>query len=401
MQNSMRLDDLLGRELRLQWFESVAIVLAACRQLIHARRSDGFPPTQAITIDADGQVAVRGLSSSGDAVPNAAQMLSALLAHDFPVQLRLFMGQAADGAFGSLEEFASALAYYERPDAGQVLRSLYERASRAARRPGSESPVPEPEPVRLAAPVPAEATTRGERWPLVAAGVFVALIAGSIWVLEFGSGSVQVDAAIGTVKGTLSRTLGVVSADSLVEPPAVEVPIEAGTATKTARAAAARPPASPSRPDAVPALLVDSRSSPLFTPSLLRSDALPATDPAEPDTRFYSTMAVVAGAGEGGGAAEDSARIYTRQDQDVIPPRAVYPKLPAAPDSALTAGLTVVDLVIDQTGHVEGARLRTPPRNVHEFMLVSAAKAWRFDPAVHEDGHPVRFRHSVVISAYP
>jgi hypothetical protein len=42
-------------------------------------------------------------------------------------------------------------------------------------------------------------------------------------------------------------------------------------------------------------------------------------------------------------------------------------------------------------------RRRTPPRNIHEFMLVSAAKAWRFDPAT-LNGWPVRFLHDVAIT---
>jgi hypothetical protein len=399
MQTPIRLDDVLGRDLRVQWFEGVALVLAVCRQLMEVGRTGGFPVPEAVSIDAEGRVTIRGLLATGDAVSNAARTLSDTLAHDFPVQLRLFMGQAADGAFRTLEEFAQALAYYERPGGDEVLRSLYERASRAPRRPGSESPAPEPEPVRLAAPVSAEATTRGERWPLVAAGVFVAILAGSIWVLEFGSGSAQVDAAIGNVKASLSRTLGVVSADSLVEETIAEVPVEPVTASRQARATAPPPPGRPG-PDAIPAARHEGPSVPLFSPSILRPDpVLPAAGSPETDTRFFSTMSVVAGAGESRDLVPD-ARIYTRRDPQVVPPRAVYPKLPTAPEGVVP-GQTVVDLVIDQDGHVEGARLRTPPRNVHEFMLVSAAKAWRFDPAVHEDGHPVRFRHSVVISAYP
>jgi hypothetical protein len=59
--------------------------------------------------------------------------------------------------------------------------------------------------------------------------------------------------------------------------------------------------------------------------------------------------------------------------------------------------LTLLDLVISPEGAVEQVRMRTTPRNVREFMLVSAAKAWRFQPAT-LDGRPVRFRHSVAIT---
>jgi hypothetical protein len=402
LQNPMRLDDVLSRDLRLQWFEGVAIVMAICRQLIEARRTDGFPPEQAVAIDAAGTVTVRGTPATGDAVPIAARMLSGMLADDFPVQLRLVMGQAADGAYGALEDFANALAYYERPDSAQILRTLYERASQAPRREGRDLPVDEPEPARLAAPLSSDSAARGERWPLVAAALVVGLIIGVILVLEFGSGSAQVDAAIGHMKGTLSRTLGVVSADSVVEQPVEPVPLEstvvrpaARTAARRASSSVARAAAGSNAADALPAV-------PLFSPSLLRPDDRPLLDlVSPPETRFYSTMTVVASRGEEARAAADGERIYTRRDSNVIPPRAVYPQFPAAPEGGAAPGQTIVDLVIDPTGHVEGARLRTAPRNIHEFMLLSATKAWRFDPAVHEDGHPVRFRHSVVITAYP
>ena len=59
-------------------------------------------------------------------------------------------------------------------------------------------------------------------------------------------------------------------------------------------------------------------------------------------------------------------------------------------------GRTVLDLVISADGRVERVRMRAAPRDVHEFMMLSAAKAWRFDPAtVH--GRPVRFLLSVAI----
>jgi hypothetical protein len=402
LQNPMRLDDVLSRDLRLQWFEGVAVVMAVCRHLIEAGRADGFPLPPAVTIDAAGAVTVRGAVATGDAVPTAARMLSGMLADDFPVQLRLVMGQAADGAYGALEDFANALAYYERPDSTQILRTLYERAVQAPRREGREVAAEEPEPTRLAAPVSTDSATRGERWPFAAAAVVVGLIVGAIWVLEFGSGSAQVDAAIDSMKGTVSRKLGVVSADSVVPPPVEAEAVETPAGRRAPRAGASGAPSARVRaaqPVSVPEGIA--AAAPLFSPSLLRPDpaTLLALDP-EPDNRFYSTMSIVASTGEEGGRRADGERIYTRRDPQVVPPRAVYPQFPAASET-VEPGQTIVDLVIDSKGHVEGARLRTPPRNVHEFMLLSATKAWRFDPAVHEDGHPVRFRHSVVITAFP
>jgi hypothetical protein len=91
--------------------------------------------------------------------------------------------------------------------------------------------------------------------------------------------------------------------------------------------------------------------------------------------------------------------IYSKADAAVTPPRQVYPALPAEPPATMRRALTVIDLVIAPDGLVERVHLRTTPRDIHEFMLLSAAKAWRFQPAL-LDGRPVRFRHSVALTSF-
>jgi hypothetical protein len=91
--------------------------------------------------------------------------------------------------------------------------------------------------------------------------------------------------------------------------------------------------------------------------------------------------------------------IYSKADSAVTPPRQVYPALPAEPPAEMRRALTVVDLVIAPDGLVERVHLRTTPRDIHEFMLLSAAKAWRFQPAL-LDGRPVRFLHSVALTSF-
>ena len=103
-------------------------------------------------------------------------------------------------------------------------------------------------------------------------------------------------------------------------------------------------------------------------------------------------------ASEPGVSASDP--VYSKADAAVTPPRQVYPALPAEPASAsLKGALTVVDLIVAPDGLVERVHLRTTPRTVHEFMLLSAVKAWRFQPAL-LDGRPVRFRHSVALTSF-
>ena len=91
----------------------------------------------------------------------------------------------------------------------------------------------------------------------------------------------------------------------------------------------------------------------------------------------------------------DTSRVYSRDDGFVSAPRPVRPQLPPEPPFDPTvAPPTELELVIGATGLVESAKLKTPPRNVNEFMLVSAAKAWIFQPA-ELDGRPVTYRHRV------
>jgi hypothetical protein len=97
-------------------------------------------------------------------------------------------------------------------------------------------------------------------------------------------------------------------------------------------------------------------------------------------------------------ATDREGAVYSSTDPDVVPPHSVYPKLPSDRPGVPTDGRTVVDLLISADGRVEHVRLRTPPKTVHEFMLVSAAKAWQFDPAM-INGRPVRFLHSVAITS--
>jgi len=57
----------------------------------------------------------------------------------------------------------------------------------------------------------------------------------------------------------------------------------------------------------------------------------------------------------------------------------------------------LVEVVISETGEVEQVKLLAAPQDVHESMLLSAIKAWHFEPAV-KDGQAVRYRQIIPIS---
>jgi hypothetical protein len=90
--------------------------------------------------------------------------------------------------------------------------------------------------------------------------------------------------------------------------------------------------------------------------------------------------------------------VYNRGDADVVPPRPLSRQFPAAPpDGVPPHRIGVLDIVVGKKGDVEIVKLHTPLNRYHERMIVSAAKAWRYRPAL-RDGQPVRFRLSITIN---
>jgi hypothetical protein len=125
-----------------------------------------------------------------------------------------------------------------------------------------------------------------------------------------------------------------------------------------------------------------------FSDSLLRFPAAELLDANIPVVDIFASVPAEAVAG----------KVYSKADSHVTPVRQVYPSMPAEPPTMLRRqDRTVIEMVIATDGLVERVRLRTPPRDIHEFMLLSAAKSWRFEPAT-IDGQPVRFLHSLAIT---
>jgi hypothetical protein len=84
--------------------------------------------------------------------------------------------------------------------------------------------------------------------------------------------------------------------------------------------------------------------------------------------------------------------VYTSADAGIVPPLPLGRQLPATGPSGIASELIgQLELVIGRNGQVEAVKLHTPLNRYHERMIVSAAKAWRYEPA-RKDGTSVRFR---------
>jgi hypothetical protein len=88
-------------------------------------------------------------------------------------------------------------------------------------------------------------------------------------------------------------------------------------------------------------------------------------------------------------AAGGSESVFTPQDRDVLPPELIRPQMPTHDESSEATSL--FDLVIDETGRVQMIRLVSPDNRFNDRMLIAAAKAWLFRPALRA-GRPVRYR---------
>ena len=123
---------------------------------------------------------------------------------------------------------------------------------------------------------------------------------------------------------------------------------------------------------AVPPVIVSPSGRPAFFESLSTS----ASDPVAASTR------------------SDTPAVYTSTDPGVQPPALVRPQFPREPEPGDDTGY--FDLVVDEQGNVERVKLLSPRRLFQERMLVAAAKAWKFRPAILE-GQYVKYRLRVPI----
>jgi len=398
MQNQFRLDDLLARDVVPQWFEGIAIVQLVCRQLRAEGRESGFPRPEDILIAPGGSITTAG-GSDGKPVQAAAYVLGLMLGNDVPVRLRLAASQATatDGGFASLTEFSEALAYFERPNPESIIEAFRQRALMA--RPRETAPS-----VRVdAAPAVEKQTALAPLAPrrrvsrlAVAVGAFAVFAGGLIWVVGHRLPDLLTPQTPRTAENSEAEAMPVrPNTKSATAPTSArqrnskvaEVPVigrEAKPESKATATLAAVPP---------PALQVVARTVSYQYPTILPSE--PVVEIAPRPELGGVTVADVKGP-----SVETPERIYSQADLQVTLPLSVYPKFPNDSRTAPAFGGTTLELTIAANGLVERVRMLTVPRNIHEFMLLSAAKAWRFEPAT-IDGRPVRFRQLMTLTAIP
>jgi hypothetical protein len=402
MNDFLTLSDILGRVHSVQWHEAVALVRGVAERLYEgAGEAVLVPELHQIEISPSGHVGVSGGAIADEPVRHLGQLLHAVLGgSELPVQLRLAMVQATapTPAYGSIREYDEALAYFERPTRGAVLAALYARAAAVPSDPQSKlarldtlAPLPAPE--------RRENTAKREKsnprtLRLVVGGALVVIAcAGGLYYATTagavaGNTSVSAIAAKASDAVTAAATAGL---SAVTERAGLGRLVPDDTADEVVTGAPAGEPTERSRAARRPVLDDQLAQVAVFDLDPVQADG--AEPPAFLDltSERDALLRELAAAG----IQNDADLIFSSDSVGVSPPVGVRPQLPRELPSYLRPEqLTRFDLVVSETGAVESIKLVGSPRTVHDSMLLSAAKAWQFQPAL-KDGHPVRYRKTI------
>jgi len=435
---------LISGGMLFEWHDAVAVVQQLIEQLIPdaSQVVGGIPGPDRIWLDADGRL--RAQLEQGDAAGGMlglGRLLSQLLTErNPPPGLRLVVMQAASNATTmSLAEFTSELGRWERPNRQHKLVTLYERARQRdanltgrepARPPVQHHVPPEPEKPqpknvgrKLSVRLPATSVV------LVAVGsASLAAIAAFLIIRNAGTGAGTQEVAPVEPEAVVEAEPPAPAAGSdllltpqpLIDPATIKrgAPIRGDIllpARSVARGANPQPPAAAS--DSAPLAasrvfrraedefrraqaLYDrrqyARAVDAFSQVLKLLEGEESTDASElrwTVTEFANLSRAFASQSEAA-----ASRIYTSRDQGVIEPVARGPFLPPPPPPGMPeSDMAVLDVLIDARGMVESAHLASPRNQFRARWFVSAAKAWRFQPAT-KDGQPVKYLKRVLIA---
>ena len=395
---SVSLDDLVSRDIAIEWDEAVAVVEELCSVVTAGAKESPIPGLGGILITASGGVRLSAVG--GEPGANAAgRTLNALLSStSVPVPLRLFVTQStAPETYGSVREFAAALAYFSKPGRADLIRALYQRGASGLAASLSESPRKRSRPDPTLAIRMQETSKRpGKRpaWAFPAFAVVAAtsLLAVGIWLWSAaapeqtaGSSTLSSQATNGveSLRADVRESLGTGA------PPRVD---NVGRDDRPAPAAPANRAASAIRPPA--------RTSEAPQTARATAPAQPPPDEAMVSvvlTDILPTPSAEARALRG----VDLLVIYSSADTNVEPPTLLYTQLPGPiVVDRRHAALNTMEVVVSELGTVERVRLIAGPTRMPDMMLLSGAKTWQFKPAMKDDV-PVRYRAILSWSSVP
>jgi hypothetical protein len=399
-QEPVTLASMVSSKFSFTWYEATAIVQGVCRALNTPPRAHGAGPLTdaSVRIDRKGGISISGVPApEGPArVREVASILRTLMPDELPVALRLVVSQAlAEPPFyDSAESLSKALAYFERPEPTAIIRAAFERWHAVG------AHVENKDDGTVAAGPRANAGKPEHRQPLISPRD-VAIVAGATAALGF----------LIAIVFLLWRTPGQERQTEAVSPPveaqsapervvndaAPKIVQEPARSAEVQRPASLVPPISFATTDASRASAATLPAEPEHKAGPVPISVPPVAEPVVEEPPVVETLSV-----ETRPEIEAPPRIYSASDADVAPPVAVYPQFPSEDTVRQVGAAFIFDVVINDRGAVESVKSRRRPASMADAlrltMTLSAAKTWRFLPAI-RDGKSVRYRRAVLVPA--
>ncbi len=129
--------------------------------------------------------------------------------------------------------------------------------------------------------------------------------------------------------------------------------------------------------------------------------ALPSNPTA---TRAAASSPAPAPSAASSTAKAEGPRVYSLDDDGIVPPVAQVQTMPMwTPPNDNFRRVTfsgAIEVLIDERGAVESARIIEPLNAIYDQLLLSAAKNWRYTPAMRQ-GQPVKYRKQMKINLKP
>lgn len=99
-------------------------------------------------------------------------------------------------------------------------------------------------------------------------------------------------------------------------------------------------------------------------------------------------------------AAPEPPKVYNMGDANVVPPITIRQELPPFGGVVQRAMTGAMEVVIDESGKVVSATMRSPTLPNYDRQAVAAAQSWRYRPAT-LNGAPVKYRKLIQVAVTP
>jgi len=367
-------------ELSLRWDEAVALV-AEVSDVVLTRGLSRVPGPESIILAADGTLRLLQDGPKGGAPEQPVQRLGTMLDSVLsgiacPAELKQLAAASTANppAYATVQAFAEALAFFERPVRHDLLKAIADRASELELEARANRELEQLQTRARNTPATAIARARNmsprtRRYLLLsaAAAVLLGVLAGAGFALN----------KVGPSPARITERLRA-RVDHLAQKGLEAIGVTPRVPS-TATAAVTTPPRVASHSRRKTSKIPESVS-------VAEMEVWTTSDISKPSESASSEI------------VPSDQRIYTDAEENVEPAVLMRPQLPSDPPPTVPEDdIGVLEIVVSATGAVEHVRLISEANRYHDRMIVAAAKAWSFEPAT-KDGRPVRYRTHIRVT---